>query len=92
MTDEAESDAEVMAAREAWSRALWARDLDALHACYADDVRVFHVATQLEGFEPLRALWQGCLPSFPTPPSASNERTCDRSSAAISPSSPFSRA
>ena len=59
--------AAVMELLQEWSEAIRQRDMGALAACYLEDVRVFDLGTQLEGFPALRALWESCLPYFSGP-------------------------
>jgi ketosteroid isomerase-like protein len=67
MTDETTTaKVEVMDVLSKWSLALWNRDLEALGRCYAEDVRVFDLGAQMTGFNKLRALWETCLPYFPS--------------------------
>ena len=61
------AEADVLNLLDRWSQALWNKDLEALRACYAEDVRVFDLGTQVEGYPGLRALWEWCLPYFPNP-------------------------
>lgn len=58
---------EVLAVLDAWARALRDKDLDALRDCYATDVRVFDIGTQLDDYHGLRGLWEACFPYFPNP-------------------------
>ena len=57
-------DDEIRGVLDRWTAALKQRDLDALKAEYAADVRVFDVGAQTEGFDSLRSLWEGCFPYF----------------------------
>ena len=58
---------EVMAVLEAWSAALYHKDLDALAKCYAKGVQVFDIGAQAVGYDKLRGLWESCFPYFPNP-------------------------
>lgn len=61
------STAEVSKVLDRWSDALRVKDMNVFSECYADDVRVFDLETQLTGFSKLQALWESCLPHFPNP-------------------------
>lgn len=67
MTDDMSIDARIMSVFECCDSALKERDLDALENCYVPDVIVFDIGAQLDGFDKLRALWEGCFPYFPNP-------------------------
>lgn len=58
---------EVVNSLDRLSAALREKDLDALSRCYDQDVRVFDLGMQLNGFADLRALWESCFPYFPNP-------------------------
>lgn len=58
---------QIRALAEQWSRALEAKDIDAVLADYAHDVRVFDAVPPFEstGVEAFRRKWEGVLPYFP---------------------------
>lgn len=58
---------EVVAVLDAWAKALREKDLKALSKCYAENVRVFDIGSQLIGYDKLAALWESCFPYFPNP-------------------------
>jgi uncharacterized protein (TIGR02246 family) len=66
-TDFTAEQKEIVGAFDRWGEALRAKDLDALAECYAPDVTVFDIGTQLVGYDNLRAVWEGCFPYFPNP-------------------------
>ncbi len=63
----ADQNPEVMTLLERFDAALNKKDLDALAKCYDDNVRVFDVGAQVEGFGGLRRLWESCFPYFTKP-------------------------
>jgi uncharacterized protein (TIGR02246 family) len=66
-TDLTPPHADIVSVFERWGAALRAKDLDALAECYAPDVTVFDIGTQLVGYDQLRALWESCFPYFANP-------------------------
>ena len=60
-------EAEIRALISAWSRALEAKDVDALVAHYTPDVVLYDVTPpyKAQGPAAIRKQWQDCLPHFP---------------------------
>jgi uncharacterized protein (TIGR02246 family) len=60
-------EAQIRALIDDWSRALEARDVDAMTRHYAPDVVLFDAIPpyRVDGLAAYRAAWEDCLPSFP---------------------------
>lgn len=63
----ADSVREIQDAMAKWAEALSRKDLDAMHADYAEDYCLFDVQESVVGVENAKALWQHCMPHFDTP-------------------------
>ena len=63
-----QDEAEIRALISKWSRALEAKDVDALTADYVPDAVLFDVKPPYknQGVAAVRRVWQDCLPYFPS--------------------------
>tara|TARA_Y100000588_G_scaffold239090_1_gene252823 strand:+ start:227 stop:658 length:432 start_codon:yes stop_codon:yes gene_type:complete len=67
MDNNEQSISEVRQAIENWSKALYEKDLEAMHKDYASQYRLFDVASTAEGAEGAKELWAQCFPYFDKP-------------------------
>jgi ketosteroid isomerase-like protein len=67
MQNNPQSVQEVKEAMDAWAKALYAKDLEAMHEGYASEYRLFDVMATVDSVEGAKELWKQCFPYFDKP-------------------------
>lgn len=67
MANNEQSEKEIREHMESWAKALYEKDLDAMHKDYAEQYRLYDVQATANGPKETKALWEKCFPFFTNP-------------------------